>query len=155
MECAEPHSKVAFLLGEGPVRRPGSAMHSRDDALLPGARVQVLHGPDSAADRSRVMIAPIGQVVGCSQKGYHFGRPVGTTLPESILVGPNALHLMLRAFGPTRMCHGYGTRGTLQIARVVPNQVVTDTRCFGRRQTPSYRYDVVIVQGGPSRDACL
>ena len=79
----------AHLLARGTAgQAPGSAMHSRDDALLPGARVQVLHGPDSRADRSRVMIAPIGQV-------------------------------------------------------------------FRRRQTPSYRYDVVIVQGGPSRDACL
>jgi hypothetical protein len=65
--------------------------------------------------------------VGCSQKRYHFGRPPSTTAPESILVVPNALHFVLRAFGTTRMCHAYGTSGALQIARVVPNEVVTDS----------------------------
>jgi hypothetical protein len=47
--------------------------------------------------------------VAYSQKGHHFGSPVGTTFPECILVGPNALRLMLRAFGSTRLCHGSGT----------------------------------------------
>ena len=40
--------------------------------------------------------------VGCSRKVYHSGRPPGTSARESILVGPNALHFMLRAFGPTQ-----------------------------------------------------
>jgi len=51
---------------------------------------------------------------------------VGTILPESILVGPNALHPMLRAFGSTRLCHAYGTSGALQTEIVVPSEGVTD-----------------------------
>ena len=66
-------------------------------------------------------------IVGCSRKVYHSGRPPGTSARESILVGPNALHFMLRAFGPTRMCHHRDTGGTRLIAKVVPNAVVTDT----------------------------
>src|SRR5262245_27084749 len=68
----------------------------------------------------------LGIFVGCSQKGYHFGRPGGTALPESILVGPNALHLMLRAFGSTRMCQACDTCGAFAIAKLVPTAVATD-----------------------------
>src|SRR5262249_54035492 len=32
------------------------------------------------------------RAVGYSRKGYHFGSPVGTTLPWCLLVAPNALH---------------------------------------------------------------
>jgi hypothetical protein len=71
------------------------------------------------------------QAVGYSQKGHHFGRPVGTTLPESILVGPTALHLMLRAVGSTRLCHASDTSGAHQIGIVVPSKGVTDTQALG------------------------
>ena len=53
-----------------------------------------------------------------------------TTLLESILVGPNALQFMLRAFGSMRMCHADVTGGTLVAARVVPKPIVTDTGLF-------------------------
>jgi hypothetical protein len=102
--------------------------------LVPEKPTEGLRGGDGRAttaglraSRSRAF-AVFHDSVGCSQKGCHFGRPVGTTVPENILVGPNALHLMLRAFGSTRMCHGYGTSGAFQIARVVPNEVAADTR---------------------------
>ena len=58
----------------------------------------------------------------CTTLGYP-----GPTLARAIPVGPNALHFMLRAFGPTRMCHHRDTGGTRLIAKVVPNAVVTDT----------------------------
>ena len=48
------------------------------------------------------------------------------TFSENILVGPNALHFTLRAFGSTRMCHQRDTGGTRLVARVVPKSVITD-----------------------------
>ena len=53
--------------------------------------------------------------VGFNQDGYHFGRPVWTTLPESIVVDPNALRFVLRAFGSTTMC--------LPVSRVAPTRL--------------------------------
>ena len=78
---------------------------------------------------TRVRCAGRRSIVGCSQKGHHFGRPVSTTLPEDILVGPNALHFTLRAFGSMRMCHADVTGGTLVAAKVVPSPTVTDSPC--------------------------
>ena len=70
---------------------------------------------------------------GRTQKGYHFGRPVESTLPQCILVGPNALHLMLRAFGSARLRHACVTSGALPTERVVPSRGVTDNPSASRR----------------------
>ena len=69
-------------------------------------------------------------VVVSSQKGYHSNSDWGPPLPVSILVGPTALHSVLRAVGSTRMCHDHVTGGTLPAGILVPTRGVTDKRSF-------------------------
>jgi hypothetical protein len=61
--------------------------------------------------------------VGNSQEGYHFGSPVVPALPESILVGTNALHFVLRAFVSTRMCYACVTGGTRSLKYWYPTKL--------------------------------
>jgi hypothetical protein len=48
-------------------------------------------------------------------------------LPESILVGTNALHFVLRAFVSTRMCHACVTGGTRSLKYWYPTKLSLTT----------------------------
>jgi len=65
---------------------------------------------------------------------HHFG--------ESILVGPNALHFMLRAFGSTRMRHGRVTCGTSRLKYWYPRALLlTLEALFPRPRTTTAALD--------------